>query len=215
MHFHAGEIDDDLWKVEREDREDPPWVVESEEDLWEESEDRPEGLTLVDARNSFNELSHYTILWTARHRWLKGMGFSFNSYKHYASCLVHSPGGKPSILLSRKGVMQGCPQSDILYRLGLLLLAEYLRRNADPQQPSNSMVMQPWYAGDMAMMGAGKQIVWVFQLRTEKGPSIGYFPKLAKSYHICPKEEEEEARAAFKEAGIPMNFCHGKCYVGG
>jgi hypothetical protein len=49
----------------------------------------------------------------------------------------------------------------------------------------------------------------------EKGPSVGYFPEPAKSYHICPKEEEAEARAAFEEAGISVNFCHGKRYVGG
>ncbi len=44
---------------------------------------------------------------------------------------------------------------------------------------------------------------------------MGYFPEPTKSYHICPKEEEAEARAAFKEAGIEVNFCGGKCYVGG
>ncbi len=44
---------------------------------------------------------------------------------------------------------------------------------------------------------------------------MGYFPKAAKSYHICPKEEEAEARAAFEEAGIEVNFCRGKRYVGG
>ncbi len=65
------------------------------------------------------------------------------------------------------------------------------------------------------MMGAGKWIVWVFQLLIEKIPSVGYFPELANSYHICPKEEEAEARVAFKEAGIAVNFSHGKRYVGG
>jgi hypothetical protein len=65
------------------------------------------------------------------------------------------------------------------------------------------------------MMSAGKQIARVFQLLMEKGPSVGYFPEPAKSYHICPKEEEAEARAAFKEAGIAVNFCRGKRYVGG
>jgi hypothetical protein len=55
----------------------------------------------------------------------------------------------------------------------------------------------------------------VFQLLMEKGPSVGYFPEPAKSYQICPKEEEAEARAAFEEAGIEVNFCQGKCYVGG
>jgi hypothetical protein len=215
MRFRAGEIDDDLWEDEREDGEDPPWTAEAEGDLRGEWEDGPEGLTLVDARNGFNELSRYAMLWTARHRWPKGARFSFNCYKHYARCLVRNPGCEPSILLSREGVTQGCPQSGILYGLGLLPLAEYLRRDTDPQQPSNSTVLQPWYADDMAMMGAGKRIARVFKLLMEKGPSVGYFPEPAKSYHICPKEEEAEARAAFEEAGLHVNFCRGKRYVGG
>jgi hypothetical protein len=178
-------------------------------------DDGPEGLTLVDARNDFNELSHYAMLWTARHRWPKGSWFAFNCYRHYVRCLVRNPGSEPSILLSREGVTQGCPQSGILYGLGLLPLAELLRRDTNPQQPSNSTVLQPWYADDLVMMGAGKRIARVFQLLMEKGLSVGYFPEPAKSYHICPKEEEAEARVAFEEAGISVNFCRGKRYVGG
>ncbi len=94
-------------------------------------------------------------------------------------------------------------------------LAECLRRDNDPQQQSNSTVLQPWYPDDVAMMGASKRIARVFQLLMEKGPSVGYFPEPAKSYHICPKEEEAEARAAFEAAGIQVNFCRGKRYVGG
>ncbi len=55
----------------------------------------------------------------------------------------------------------------------------------------------------------------MFQLLMEKGPSMGYFPEPVKLYHICPKEEEAEARAAFEEAGIEVNFCQGKRYMGG
>jgi hypothetical protein len=126
MLFHAGEIDNDLWDLKMAEGEDPPWTAEAEGDQWEECVDRPEGLTLVDARNGFNKLSRYAMLWTARHRWPKGARFAFNCYRHYARCLVRSPGGKPSILLNREGVTEGCPQSRILYELGLLLLAEYL-----------------------------------------------------------------------------------------
>jgi hypothetical protein len=117
--------------------------------------------------------------------------------------------------LSREGVTQGCPQSGILYGLELLPLAEFLQRGSNAKQPSNSTVLQPWYADNLAMMGASKRIARVFQLLMEKGPSVDYFPEPTKLYHICPKEEEAEARAAFEEAGIEVNFCWGKCYVGG
>ncbi len=76
-------------------------------------------------------------------------------------------------------------------------------------------MLQPWYADKLAMMGASKRIARVFQLLTEKGPSMGYFPEPANLYHICPKKEEAEARAAIKDAGIEVNFCQGKCYMGG
>ncbi len=213
MLFHFGEIDNNLWDLEIKEGEDPPWTAKAEWDPREECVE--EGLALVDARNGFNELSCYAMLWTARHCWPKGTRFVFNCYRHYARCLVRSPGGKPSILLSREGVTQGCPQSGILYGLGLLPLAEYLRWDSDAKQPSNSTVLQPCYADNLAMMGASTSIARVFLLLMEKSPSVDYFPEPAKSYHICPKEEEAEARAAFKEAGIEVNFCRGKRYVGG
>ncbi len=34
-------------------------------------------------------------------------------------------------------------------------------------------MLQPWYANNMAMMGASKQIARVFQLLMEKGPKRG------------------------------------------
>jgi hypothetical protein len=104
MQFCAREIDDDLWDIEREEGKDLPWVAKAEGGARGELDDGPEGLTLVDARNGFNKLSCYAMLWTARHRWPKGARFAFNCYRHYARCLVCSPGSEPSILLSREGV---------------------------------------------------------------------------------------------------------------
>jgi hypothetical protein len=68
MLFRAREIDDDLWNLEMEEGEDPPWAAKAEGGQQDECVDRPEGLILVDARNGFNELSRYAMLWTARHR---------------------------------------------------------------------------------------------------------------------------------------------------
>jgi hypothetical protein len=215
MIFCAGEIDNNLWDLKMEEGEDLPWTAKAEGDQQEECVDGQKGLTLFDARNGFNKLSCYAMLWTARHHWPKGMRFAFNCYRHYARCLVRSPGDKPSILFSREGVTQGCPQSRVLHGLGLLLLIEYLPRDSDVEQLLNSTVLQPRYANSLAMMGASKRIARVFQLLMEKGPSVSYFSEPAESYHICPKENEAEARAAFKEAGIEVNFCQGKRYVGG
>ncbi len=62
MVFRAREIDNDLWELEMEEGEDPPWTAKAEGDQREECVDRPEGLTLIDARNGFNKLSHYAML---------------------------------------------------------------------------------------------------------------------------------------------------------
>jgi hypothetical protein len=84
MQFRAGETNYDLWDIEREEGEDPPWIAEAEGGPRGESDNRTEGLTLVDARNGFNKLSCYAMLWTARHRWPKSARFAFNCYRHYA-----------------------------------------------------------------------------------------------------------------------------------
>jgi hypothetical protein len=163
MQFCAGKIVDDLWDIEREEGGDPPWVAEAKGGHvvnWMTTDRR--GLTLVDARNGFNELSRYAMLWTARHHWSKGARFAFNYYRHYARCLVRNPGSKPS-LLSRDGVTQGCPQSRIMYGLSLLP-----RNSFAATHPSTAIKFySAWYADNMAMMGTGKWIARVFWLLRE------------------------------------------------
>ena len=68
---------------EREGEEDGGGTqrsLEALEFLTQEAE--PSGTTLVDARNSFNELSRLEMLWTVRHRWPVGTRFVLNCYKH-------------------------------------------------------------------------------------------------------------------------------------
>ena len=44
----------------------------------EETDEDFEGMTLVDAKNGFNELSRYAMLWTVRHKWAKVSRFAMN-----------------------------------------------------------------------------------------------------------------------------------------
>ncbi len=79
MQFCAGEIDDDLWDIEKKRKgRTRPGLPRQTGGGHGELDDGPEGLTLVDARSDFNELSRYAMLWTARHRWPKGARFAFN-----------------------------------------------------------------------------------------------------------------------------------------
>ena len=58
-----------------------------------ERNDGPEGLTLVDAKNGFNEMSRYSMLWTVRHIWPKGARFAFNCYRYSVQLIVRTTGG--------------------------------------------------------------------------------------------------------------------------
>ena len=52
----------------------------------------PSGITLVDARNGFNEMSRLEILQTVWHRWLAGAMFVFNFYRHWLQLLLFQTG---------------------------------------------------------------------------------------------------------------------------
>ena len=118
--------------------------LEALEFLTQETE--PSGTTLVDARNGFNELSSFTMLWTVQHHWPAGARFAFNCYKHWAQLLIRHPGEPPVTILSREGVTQGEPLSMVLCGITLVPLAEELRA-ADPE------LLSPFYAYDAAFDG--------------------------------------------------------------
>jgi hypothetical protein len=96
----------------------------------------------------------------------------------------------------------------ILYGIGLVPLAEALRRS-DPS------VLQPWYADDFALQGPASRVADLFHMLCRHGPSVGYYPETEKCWVICPPSSEPHARNAFNAAALPVNFCHGKRYVGG
>ena len=82
----------------------------------------PIGVTLVDARNGFNELSRLAMLCTVRHRCPAGARFAFNFYRRWAQLLLHQLGGLPVTILSREGVTQGDLILMVFYRITLVPL---------------------------------------------------------------------------------------------
>ncbi|KAL7479438.1 hypothetical protein ACHAW6_005203 [Cyclotella cf. meneghiniana] len=105
----------------------------------------------------------------------------------------------PALLLSQEGVMQGCMWGMIPYGIGLMPLAEHLRR-LDPS------ILQPWYTDDFAMEGPSSCVATLFTALCQKGPSIGYFPAPSKSWAICPHVSEPSACKIIKDASLAAKF---------
>jgi len=82
------------------------------------------GLALFDARNGFNELNCYIMLWNVAHLWNRGSRFAFNHYRHWVRwCLVQTePGHPPLIIHSQEGITQGNCLTMSLYGVALMPL---------------------------------------------------------------------------------------------
>ena len=168
-----------------------------------------EGVLLVDATNGFNELNRYCMLWNVRHLWPKGSRLAFNSYRHFNICVVRKGTGVPFFEISgEEGLSQGDPLAMALYGVALTPLAEHLRRNV-PE------VLTPWYADDAAGAGLVDGCAEALRFLIEYGPNYGYYPEPEKSYFICTKAQEAQAKAAFYLKGLKVQFARGKRYLGG
>jgi hypothetical protein len=81
------------------------------------------GTALFDAKNGFNEVNQFLMLWTAAHSWTRASQFAFNRYRHQNIVYVRNQPGKPPFrILSREGIAQGCSLSMNLYGVALLPL---------------------------------------------------------------------------------------------
>jgi hypothetical protein len=86
------------------------------------------GLAMFDARNGFNEIHCYLMMWNVRHRWAKGSQFAFNCYRHCNLIIVRQGNGKTAnVIVHKEGLSQGDPLVMILYGVALLPMAERLK----------------------------------------------------------------------------------------
>jgi len=94
---------------------------------------------LFDARNGFNELNRYLMLWNVAHLWNQGSRFTFNRYRHWVCCLVRTePGTPPIVIHSQEGITQGDCLAMSLYGVALMPLASRMCETI-PE------ALQPWY----------------------------------------------------------------------
>ncbi|KAL7477025.1 hypothetical protein ACHAW6_002844 [Cyclotella cf. meneghiniana] len=130
-------------------------------------------------------------------------------YRHECRLMRQDPiGSTPSIIHSHEGVMQGCIWGMILYRIGLLPLAEDLRHE-------NPSILQPWYANNFAIEGPASKVPGLFQCLCQCGPNVGYFLSPAKSYIVCPQASKPTAKATFDATDLPRQFSRGQYYING
>ena len=79
-------------------------AVHTMQELFEEKAGTGWGLLLVDTKNAFNSVNREAALWNSRVLWPRCSRFLFNTYRRYATLVLH---GTPEFVLSREGVTQG------------------------------------------------------------------------------------------------------------
>ncbi len=167
------------------------------------------GSALFDARNGFNKLNRYLMLWNIAHLWNHGSQFAFNRYRHWVRCLVRSEPGTQAILIrSKEGITQNDCLAMSLYGVALMPLVSKMC-NAIPE------ALQLWYCNDADAAGKAVPNAQCLDFLVKFGPTYGYFPEPSKSYYICKAEDEGVARATIEGFGLEINYSRGQRYLGG
>jgi hypothetical protein len=167
------------------------------------------GTAYFDARNGFNEVNRYLMLWTVAHRWTKASWFAFNRYRHQNIVFVSDwPGKPPIMILSREGVAQGCSLSMNLCGVALLSLLKRMHE-AVPD------ALAPAYTDDTAAAGKAMHNAACLSYLLLHGARYGYFPDPGKSWYVCKVEDEAVARQAFKANDLDIQYSRGQRYLGG
>ena len=219
LHTVRETWEDEGWVGDRGRSVDDPYETfvskmeadgKAEDEIWESlPECNSEGAALFDARNGFNELHRYCMLWQVRHRWAKGSRMAFNCYRHFQTVIVRRGEGRSAhILYGEEGLAQGYPLAMALYGIALLPLAEKLKE-ALPD------AIVPWFADDAAAVGNAVDCASVLDFLMAKGPTYGYYPEPKKTIYIGKLEDESGAKAAFLSHGHRVEFTQGHRYLGG
>jgi hypothetical protein len=178
--------------------------------LWQEHADEPDyGFIQLDARNAFNCMSRFSMLYVARYEWPQAALFAFNCYKHHSSLVIRSSNGSKTTLLSKTGVTQGCPMAMPLYGMGLLPMIGQLKLDF----PNLHHI---WYADDGNGAGKLRDLLLLFLAIQRIGPSFGYYLNPAKCVIITNQGNRYQADRLFTKYGFDAgNITTGHRFLGG
>ena len=76
-------------------------------------------------------------------------------------------------------------------------------------------VLQPWYANDGVMYGAGSHFAPCFKELPCIGPMFGYHPEVTRSIDIYALTNQLRLKAIFLAMDLPFPWKRGSWYVGG
>ena len=75
--------------------------------------------------------------------------------------------------------------------------------------------LQLWFADDATAAGRAEYNSKCVEYLVINRPEIGYFLEPEKSWYVCKEEDEEVAKQAFVDRGLPINYTRGQKYLGG
>jgi len=152
--------------------------------------DESDAVLLIDASNAFNALNRSAALHNIRILCPLMAIYAINTYRQSARLFV--TGGQE--LKSVEGTTQGDPLAMSMYAISLQPLITQLQLS--------SFIKQCWFADDAAGSGSLNEVRKWWNLLSENGPRLGYFPNSKKCWLITKPEKEDAAKEVFADTDI-------------
>jgi len=175
-------------------------AVRAMAELFEEPESQ--GVLLVDAENAFNSLNRKVVLHNIVYV-CPALATVLNNCYQTPSRLIVPGGGE---LLSKEGITQGDPLGMAMFALSIVPLILKLSETGES-------LSQVWFADDASGAGSLQGLRQWWDVLSTLGPSFGYYPKPSKTCLVIHPQNEEAAKAVFREAGITITT-EGKTHLG-
>ena len=155
--------------------------------------DETDAVLLIDASNAFNALNRAAALHNIRVLCPPIATYAINTYREPARLFII--GGKE--INSAEGTTQGDPLAMGIYAISLQPLITRLGISND--------LKQCWFADDASGAGSLEDIKRWWDVLTEAGPDLGYYPNAKKCWLITKPDKKDHAKAIFEGTAINIS----------